>query len=324
MSGKRTRRAETPAEPPEITVIIPTKDRWPMLSRSLQSVLEQEDVALEVIVVDDGSSDATPARLEELDDPRLRVLRNASSRGVASARNLGLSHTRAEWIAFLDDDDLWAPRKLRSQLERAAASGAGFVYTGTVVIDDDTGPFQADPVEAEDLQQGLLQRNVVGSPSTVLVRTDLVRDAGGFDERLSMLADWDLWIRLIIDGRAVAATCPEPLVAYVLHTQNMHRADVQSAIVEFRRLAAKHGRNGLTFGSSPFFRWIATSHRRNGRRFRAALVYLEAAARYRQAGDLVRGLGILLGERAMALGRRPPPPPAVPSEPPWIRRHRAD
>jgi glycosyltransferase involved in cell wall biosynthesis len=155
-----------------------------MLSRSLQSVLEQVDVALEVIVVDDGSSDATPARLAELDDPRLRVQRNASSRGVASARNLGLSHARAEWIAFLDDDDLWAPRKLRSQLERAAASGAGFVYTGTVVIDDDTGPVQVEPVEPEDLRQGLLQHNVVGGPSTVLVRTDLVRDAGGFDERL--------------------------------------------------------------------------------------------------------------------------------------------
>jgi hypothetical protein len=159
----------------------------------------------------------------------------------------------------------------------------------------------------------------VGSPSTVLVRTDLVRDAGGFDERLSILADWDLWIRLIIDGRAIAATCPEPLVAYVLHAQNMHRADVQSVVVEFRRLAAKHGRNGQTFGGSQFFRWIATLHRRNGRRFRAALVYLEAAARYRQAGDLVRGLGILLGERVMALGKRPPPPPALPAEPPWIR-----
>lgn len=295
-----------------------------MLSRSLRSALEQEDAALEVIVVDDGSSDATRARLGELDDPRLRVLGDASSRGVASARNLGLSHARAEWIAFLDDDDVWAPRKLRRQLERAEASGAAFVYTGMVVVDDDAGLVRVEPVEPEDLQQGLLQDNVVGSPSTVLVRADLVRAAGGFDERLAILADWDLWIRLIIDGRAVAATCPEPLVAYVLHAQNMHRADAESAVVEFRRLAAKHRRDGQTFGDSPFFRWIAALHRRNGRRFRAALIYLEAAARYRQAGDVLRGLGILLGERAMALASRPTPPPALPSEPPWIRAHGSD
>jgi hypothetical protein len=104
----------------------------------------------------------------------------------------------------------------------------------------------------------------------------------------------------------------------------MHRADVDSVVVEFRRLAAKHGRNGQTFGGSLFFRWTATLHRRNGRRFRAALLYLEAAARYRQAGDLARGLGMLLGERVMAFGRRPAPPPALPAEPPWIRASRSE
>src|SRR2546421_12955356 len=101
---------------PEATVIIPTRDRWPLLAVTLCGALAQEGVTLEVIVVDDGSVDQTPRRLAEVIDERVRVIRHPSSRGVAAARNSAIAAARGEWLAFLDDDDLWAPHKLRIQL----------------------------------------------------------------------------------------------------------------------------------------------------------------------------------------------------------------
>ena len=103
--------------------MIPTRNRWALLSRALASVLEQEDVTLEVVVVDEGSTDETPERLAALTDERVRALRNDSPTGVANARNRGISAARGEWVAFLDDDDFWAPTKLRAQLDGCADAG---------------------------------------------------------------------------------------------------------------------------------------------------------------------------------------------------------
>jgi len=302
----------------DVTVVIPTKDRWPLLSRSLASVLGQEDVDFEVIVVDDGSADGTLERLGELPDPRLRVLRHERCMGVASARNLGVAHARAKWVAFLDDDDFWAPRKLRAQLD-GARSGANLVYTGMIVIDDRDGLVETCPLDPDDLRRTLARHNFLGAPSTVMVSTDLVRRAGGFDERLSALADWDLWLRLIFDEGAILVACPEPLVAYVLHAENMHRAQAESIMAEFRYLAAKHRRYGRQVGGPTLFQWVAGSQRRSGRRGHAARTYLESAARYRKPGDLARGVGVLLGERAMALGRHQTAPP-LERVPTWVSR----
>jgi glycosyltransferase involved in cell wall biosynthesis len=304
---------------PEVTVVIPTKDRWQLLSRSLGSALEQEDVDFEVLVVDDGSTDETLERVAELRDPRLRVLRHEHSMGVASARNLGVEHARGRWIAFLDDDDFWAPRKLRAELD-GARSGANFIYTGMVVIDDTGGLVESRPLEPDELCRTLVRHNFLGAPSTVMVATDLVRRSGGFDQRLSALADWDLWLRLILDERAILAACPEALVAYVLHEENMHRAHADAIRAEFRYLAAKHRRHGRKVGGPALFQWIAGSQRRSGRRLHAAGTYLESAARYRSPGHLARGVGVLLGEHAMALGRRPTAPPLTPI-PTWVSRY---
>ena len=95
---------------PEVSVVVPTRDRWELLSTcALPSATCQEGVAIEVIVVDDGSSDGTAAGLAALDDPRVLTVRHDRPRGVSAARNSGIRAARGTWLAFLDDDDLWAP-----------------------------------------------------------------------------------------------------------------------------------------------------------------------------------------------------------------------
>src|SRR4029078_7896567 len=103
-----------------------------------------------VVVVDDGSTDGTAASIETLGDHRGRVVQRQTPRGPAAARNAGAASARADWIAFLDDDDLWSPRKLRAQLDAAAAASAGWAYAAAVVVDEANSVVAAPPVADPD------------------------------------------------------------------------------------------------------------------------------------------------------------------------------
>src|SRR3954471_24372487 len=229
-----------------VSVVIPTRDRLQIVLDTVRLTLEQRHVDLEVIVVDDGSRDATTDALEALGDPRVTVLRNASSRGVAHARNRGIERAAHPWIAFLDDDDRWSPEKLRVQLDRARAENAVFVYTaGLAVAAADGRVLWSSPAFTPDeLRRGIRSRNLIfAGSSNVLARTELLRRLGGFDESLHHIADWDLWIRLTEAGQPAA--CPEPLLAYVVHDANMHRTAIDRAMREGRLLRAKHAQSSL-------------------------------------------------------------------------------
>jgi len=292
--------------PPEVTVVIPTRDRWPLLSTvALPGALRQEDVALEVIVVDDGSSDETPAGLAALEEPRLRVLRHERSLGPARARNTGIAAAAGEWLAFLDDDDLWSPRKLRAQLDTANAAGADFVYAGGVLVDESATVIGAEPAPGPDrLEARLLRANrIPGGCSNTLARTDLVRRLGGFDERLFHLADWDLWLRLA--GAATAAACSDVLVAHTEHAENMFARDKPDALTEFDYFVDKHRpRMPTDVGHRHrFVQWLADEQFRSGHPLRASRLYLHVAVRTRSLGNLASAIGALLGRRGMELTR---------------------
>ena len=232
-----------PETQPDVSVVIPTRSRWHLLSTAaLPSALEQEDVAIEVIVVDDGSQDETPLRLDELDDPRLVVIRHETSRGVAVARNAGIAAARGRWVSFLDDDDLWAPRKLRAQVDSAEAAGAVSSHTRPAVASTPLRRFlfAVPPPDPATVTKALLRWNVIWCGcSNVLARADVVRALGGFDERLVQLADWDLWIRLALAGGAAATT--EVLVGYVMHDESMLLTDRREVFPEMDYLVEKHG-----------------------------------------------------------------------------------
>jgi len=260
-----------------------------MLERTLSGVWAQEGVDLEAIVVDDGSTDGTPTRLEELGEPRLRVIRHEDSKGVAAARNAGVEAARGEWLAFLDDDDLWAPTKLRRQLDAAREAGATFAYAAAAIVNEELEMIDLYPApDPDSLLAELLPGNAMpAGASNVVARADAVREQGGFDESLHQLTGWDLWIKLTRAGKPAA--CEEVLLAYVQHRAAMLISEARRELLrEFQILADRHGDLGRELGVNAFDRpglvaWMAWGDSRAGRRFRAAGGFLRTAAMHRGA-----------------------------------------
>ena len=321
-----------PGQTPSVTVVIPTRDRAEILQRTLGGALAQEGVDHDVIVVDDGSRDGTAARVEGLGDPRVRVLRHEESRGVAAARNAGIREARGEWLAFLDDDDLWAPDKLRTQIDGARSTGAAVAYAAVAVVDEHLDVIEVlhgpDPTDVrEELITGCV---IPAGCSNVVATAEIVRQVDGFDPNLHQFADWDMWLRLTAIGEA--AVCKQPLVAYVQHSGSMMLAnDFHDLVVEFEYIADKHrglsAERGIEFDRGGLERWMAWGESRSGRRIPATRRYLRAALMYGRARDggmtwrsLRHAGGALLGERLTDSG-------AIPlSEgdrgPAWLDRYR--
>ena len=204
-----------------VTVVIPTKDRYDLLRRTIACVLRQDVEDVRLVVVDDGGTDGTHRRLSALDAP-ITVLRNETSQGVSRARNRGLDAAETEWVAFLDDDDLWAPGKLTRQLAALSARPECRWACSSTVTFTERGELThvSRPPETSDVAVAVLRANVVpGGGSGVLASTDLVRAVGGFDARLSSIADWECWLRLAQRSPVAAvASCD---VGYRSHPASM-------------------------------------------------------------------------------------------------------
>ncbi len=279
---------------PLVSVIVPTHNRCLLLGHTLRSVLAQRAVELQVIVVDDGSSDATAQTVAGFADPRVVLLRNPHPLGVSHARNRGIAAADGDWIAFLDDDDLWAPDKLASQLAAVSgvarywACGGAVTITGALRIVAGGPPRPAEAIVAE-----LPVRNMVpaGASNVVAYRAALA-EAGRFDPRLRHMADWDLWIRLSRVG--LPAVVRQPVVAYRLHPGNAS-ADTATISAELTLIAERYAelRQGVPVDRAYAFRWAAWHLLRVGRRREAVQAYARAVL----AGDVAsaaRALAALL------------------------------
>lgn len=208
---------------PVVTVVIPTHNRRTLLLRTLDSVLRQEEVRIEVVVVDDGGSDGTTDAVTRLGCAAVRTLRHDRSKGVSAARNAGLATVATPWVAFVDDDDLWAPDKLRHQiaaLEQAAGARWSCVAAVHVDADLDVGHHAEAPDPRNVAKRMLREQAIPGGGSGVLVEARLARDVGGFDDSISILADWDFYLRLSM--RAPVASVNQPLLAYFVHSDSMY------------------------------------------------------------------------------------------------------
>lgn len=244
---------------PDVSVVIPTRDRWGWLRRAVEASLAQDGAEIEVIVVDDGSAEPVEPHLRALGDERVRVIRHDASRGVAAARNAGIAAAAAPWVALLDDDDVVAPDHLARLREVAAPAGTSFAFARHYVVTVEGAVLSVGPATGGELSLAkLLLGNPVVTPSSVMARRDLLLDAGGFDPGFSILADWDLWIRLAVRGRVVGSGALT--VGYTQHGSNM-AGDRAALLAEHRALAAKHAavldgaRTGL--GDDLFWQWWA-------------------------------------------------------------------
>lgn len=193
-----------------VSVIIPTYNRRHCLPRALDSVLAQTTAALEIIVVDDGSTDGTEQLLAK-NYPGVICLRQAN-RGVSAARNAGIDRSRGDWLAFLDSDDEWLPAKLETQLATAAAHpDCPLVHSDEIWIRRGVrvNAMRKHGKAGGEIFERCLPLCAI-SPSAAMIRASLFDQLGGFDESLPACEDYDLWLRLC--SRYPVAYVDEPLL----------------------------------------------------------------------------------------------------------------
>ncbi len=205
-------------EGPLVSIVMPVRNGERFLGRTLASALAQIYSPIEVIVVDDGSTDRTAALVKETADRDNRVrLFCTQQSGVAAARNFGVSHARGKLIAPLDADDLWHPEKVSRQVAVLKASPAkvGVVYCWCIHIDEDD--FVMTPVRANSTAQGrvtssLAEINILQTSSTALIKRASFDAVGGYDVNLKQAEDWKLYLAL--SDVCDFAVVPEHLVGY--------------------------------------------------------------------------------------------------------------
>ena len=196
---------------PAVSVLMGVHNGAPWVARAVESVLGQTLADLELIVVDDGSTDATPALLAAVPDPRLIVERQARA-GLARALNRALARARAPLIARLDADDVALPLRLERQAAFLAAhSEVGLLGTAARVVDEDgreVGVIRP-PEDDGALRRALIRRNPFVH-SSITLRRALALQAGGYDASFPVAQDYDLWLRLA--AITAMANLAEPLV----------------------------------------------------------------------------------------------------------------
>ena len=225
---------------PLVSVILPTRDRVKYLDRAVASVLGQSEQHFELIVVNDASSDGTREYLDRLAarDSRVRVIHNAVARGGAGARNAGIACSRADWTAFLDDDDEWMPMKLDRQLEALSANPSAVACSCSYIMRFSSGRSRLVSVPAILTLGQLLVDNQLGSSSACICASKVLRDIGGFDVNFKSAQDHDLWVRLRQTGDV--AVCGEALVLYHSHGETRITNNLRTQYLGARHFYLKH------------------------------------------------------------------------------------
>jgi glycosyltransferase involved in cell wall biosynthesis len=235
------------SERPLVSIVMPTYDRLQFLPATVESIFAQTLRDWELIVADDGSSAATAEYLRSLErSERVRLLWQPHSGNAGKMRNAALAHARAPFVAFMDSDDVWAPAKLETQLANMrAAPDCLWSYSAFVLIDAHDAPLPSERSRRWTPHRGHVFDEVVRgavsirSPSVVVARTELVREAGGFDEAIDCAEDFDLWARLA--QRSPICVVDEPLVRVRSHPSNSGRKAGSASVARdysLRKLAA--------------------------------------------------------------------------------------
>lgn len=208
-----------------VSAIIPTHNRADLLLKAIESILNQTYKNIEIIIIDDASTDDTEEVVLSLKNDKITYHKVIESKGGNHARNLGAEKARGKYIAFLDDDDIWREDKIQKQVAALQNNEkAGLVYTGSKIIYTNSGnTYVNSPQKKGDLSKEILMKNYVGTTSSVLLEKAVFLEAGGFDNDMPALQDYDLWVRVAQIAEIEAVD--EPLINYYYHTKNGQISD---------------------------------------------------------------------------------------------------
>jgi glycosyltransferase involved in cell wall biosynthesis len=191
-----------------VSVVIPSYNAARTITRAIRSALDQDYKNLEVIVADDGSTDATAEIAGIFRDPRIVLVPSLKNHGAAATRNRALRRATGAYVAFLDADDAWLPGKISLQVgmmeqhPKARLATCDCLFFGFDERPRTTFYQRRTPCAGEDAWRVLLAYNFIATPTVLARRTDIL-DLGGFSESLPIGEDQDLWIRLAVQGELV-------------------------------------------------------------------------------------------------------------------------
>ena len=253
-----------------MSVVIPVYNGAPFVGAAVASVLAQTAADLELIVVDDGSTDGTVGVVRAFDDPRLRLIEQRNA-GPSAARNRGIAASSGAWVGFLDADDAWHPEKLAAHARRARElPAAGLLYSSVIATAADGTRALATAEHEGWVLEPLLTANLVcGGGSSVTVRRDVLDRVGGFDATVPYGEDWELWLRIAAAYPFGAIRAPLTYRYERADSYGMNAAAMRDACVEFLGRA---------------FDTYAVRYRRR-RRAALAGVFYRAAAGLHDAGQ---------------------------------------
>jgi glycosyltransferase involved in cell wall biosynthesis len=225
-----------------VTAVIPCFNSAPYVGAAVESALRQTYADIEVVVVNDGSTDDFEQAIRPF-ERRIRVIGQAN-RGLSAARNAAVAATDSEFVAYLDADDLWEPRKIERQVKLLESTGAiGLVHTGVVHVDSDSRPMKDAKIQWSPPDRitlvNLLEHNII-TASSVLHRRSAFDGRQLFALELNICSDWDLWLRMLAAGHQIGYV-DEVLTRYRIHGTNMSRQTerllIERAVVMERVLA---------------------------------------------------------------------------------------
>ena len=225
----------------DLSIIIPTYNRAYIISRAIQSVLNQTYRDFEVLVIDDGSTDNTSEIVKSFNDKRLRYIRHGENRGVAAARNTGIMSAEGKYIAFQDSDDEWFPEKLEKQMAvfTTTSPQIGVMYTGFLLIEGNTKtriPSSKVTKKEGNIYNSLLRGNFV-SPGASIVKRECFTKAGMFDEHYVPLEDWEFWLRI---SRHYHFKCVDEPLLITYHMPDSISSNQNAALRAHRLILEKY------------------------------------------------------------------------------------
>ena len=224
---------EPVCDKPAVSVIMPAYNAGKYISEAVRSVISQSCRNWELIIIDDCSCDDTveAASVFSEADPRIRLYRNETNIGARRSRERALKTARAEWVAFLDADDMWEDNKLQKQMEFAAEKNADFTFTGSSFIDENSIPYGWIMNVPEEIDySGLLRQNIISCSSVLLKKHLLLYNTPSGD---GTHEDYALWLTLLKNGvRAYGLDLP--LLRYRITRTSKSGNKIRSALMTYR------------------------------------------------------------------------------------------